>query len=69
MIFLIVGVDRDSLTSWHESVGARDVATARRIACSHARARGINPVVVAAVAPGQVVVAEPAPPSVSAHAA
>jgi hypothetical protein len=60
MIYLIIGVDRQSLAPWHENVGAADVAAAKGIACAHAQARGIRPVVAAAVGPNCVVVEDPA---------
>ena len=60
MIYLIIGVDHQSLAPWHENVGAADVAAARGIACAHAQARGIHPVVAAAVGPNCVVVEDPA---------
>ncbi|WCB94350.1 hypothetical protein DSM104299_03084 [Baekduia alba] len=56
MIYLIVGIDHDSLTPWHENVGARDATTAKGIAAAHARQRGIRPVVAAAVGPNCAVV-------------
>ena len=61
MIYLIVGVDHDSLAPWHENVGASDVTTAKGIASAHARKRGISPVVAAAVGPNCTVVPDPAP--------
>jgi hypothetical protein len=60
MIYLIVGVDHDTLMPWHENVGARDVTTAKDIACEHARRQGVSLVVAAAVGPNCTVVAEPA---------
>jgi hypothetical protein len=59
MIYLIVGVDHDSLAPWHENVGARDVTTAKGIASAHARQRGISPVVAAAVGLHSTVVDDP----------
>jgi hypothetical protein len=61
MIYLIVGVDTTSLAPWYENVGARDVTTAKAVACAHARGRGILPVVAAAVGPSCTVVEDPAP--------
>jgi hypothetical protein len=61
MMYLIVGVDHDSLAPWHENIGARDVTTAKGIASAHARERGISLVVAAAVGPNSAVVQDPAP--------
>jgi hypothetical protein len=61
MIYLIIGVDHDSLAPWHENVLARDVTTATDIAAAHARERGISPVVAAAVGPNCKLVDAPAP--------
>jgi hypothetical protein len=61
MIYLIVGVDQFSLAPWYENVGAADVVSAKRIACAHAEARGINLVVAAAIGPNSTVVPDPSP--------
>jgi hypothetical protein len=61
MIYLIIGVDHQSLVPWHENVGASDVAAAKGIACAHAQTRGLRPVVAAAVGPNCVVLDDPAP--------
>jgi hypothetical protein len=49
MNYLIVGVDQYSLAPWHESIEAGDIATARRTACAHAEAGGVNLVVAAVI--------------------
>jgi hypothetical protein len=60
MIYLIVGVDQYSLAPWHETIGAGDVTTAKRVACAHAQARGVNLVVAAAIGPDATVIPDPA---------
>jgi hypothetical protein len=61
MIYLIVGVDHDTLVPWYAHVGARDVTTAKGIACARAGRRGISLVVAAAIGPNCVVLEDPAP--------
>jgi hypothetical protein len=51
VIYLIVGLDRETLTPWHESIRAEDEAAATRIARSRAGASGIDLVVAAVIAP------------------
>jgi hypothetical protein len=51
VIYLIVGLDRDTLTPWQQSVRAADVAAAMRIAHSRAGAAGIDLVVAAVLGP------------------
>ena len=52
MTFLIVGVDRRSLTPWHRNVMARDVDTAAQLARARASAEGVALVVAAVIGPG-----------------
>ena len=51
MIYLVIGLDRHSLTPWHDNVRAGDAAAAEAIARSRARAAGVDLVVAAAIAP------------------
>jgi hypothetical protein len=51
VIYLVVGLDRDTMTPWHANVRARDSAAAEEIARARARALGIDLVVAAAIAP------------------
>ncbi len=51
VIYLVIGLDRDTLTPWHDNVRAGDAATAEQLARSRARAVGIDLVVAAAIAP------------------
>jgi hypothetical protein len=53
--YLIVGLDRKSLAPWHQNIRADDVATAERIAISHAAATGITLVVAAIIGPNSSV--------------
>jgi hypothetical protein len=51
MIFLVVGLDRNSLTPWYENVGAADTAAATQLALAHARKQGISLAVAAVIGP------------------
>jgi hypothetical protein len=51
VIYLVIGLDRNTLAPWRENVHASDAATAERIARSRAEAAGIELVVAAAIAP------------------
>ena len=51
VIYLIVGLDRNTFARWHENVMADDVSTATRIARGRAAAQGIQLVVAAAIEP------------------
>jgi hypothetical protein len=59
MIYLVVGVDRSTLASWHENVQADDAPAATSIALERADARGIDLVVAAVIGPNSNVVATP----------
>jgi hypothetical protein len=61
MIYLIVGVDHDSLAPWCENVGAKDATAAKGIATAHARKRGVDLVVAAVVGPNCTVLRDLAP--------
>ena len=58
MIYLIVGLDRQTLTPWHVNIGARDVPTAKRLARARARSHGINLEVAAVIGPNSDVLPE-----------
>jgi hypothetical protein len=60
VIYLVVGLDRNTLSPWHRNVRAGDVTTAKRIASARAEAHGISLVVAAVIGPYSSVVAEPA---------
>ena len=55
MTFLIVGVDRRSLTPWHRNVMAGDADTAAQLARAGASADGVALVVAAVIGPGGAV--------------
>lgn len=69
MTFLIVGVDRRSLTPWHRNVLAPEVGEATRLARVRAAAEGIALVVAAVIGPGGAVVATETPGDIVAAAA
>jgi hypothetical protein len=60
MIYLVVGVDRSTLASWHANVHADDANAAMSLAIDRAGERGVDLVVAAAIGPGTNVVAAPA---------
>ena len=51
MIYLVVGLDRNTMTPWHANVHAGDAVAAEEIARARARASGVDLVVAAAIAP------------------
>jgi hypothetical protein len=55
MTFLIVGVDRRSLTPWHRNVMARDADAATQLARARASADGVALVIAAVIGPGGAV--------------
>jgi len=55
MTFLIVGLDRKTLASWHRNVRERDAASAARTARTRAGADGVDLVVAAVIGPGSSV--------------
>ena len=55
MTYLIVGLDRATLTQWHGHVLARDAGTATRIAQARAAAHGIRLVIAAVIGPNSSV--------------
>jgi hypothetical protein len=68
MIYLIAGLDRTTLTRWHDHVMATDVTVATRIAQTRAAAQGLDLVVAAVVGPYSSLVSDGAgrPPVVPA---
>jgi len=58
MVYLIVGLDRDTLAPWHQHVAARSVTSANRVARARARSHGIDLVIAAVVGPGSDVIGE-----------
>jgi hypothetical protein len=51
VVYLVVGLDQDTLAPWHHNVLARDVMTAQRMAVARAKAQGINLAVAAVLGP------------------
>lgn len=51
MIFLIVGLDRETRARWHGNVQAEDAASAERIARARAARQGFALDVAAAIGP------------------
>jgi hypothetical protein len=51
MIYLIVGLDRHTLTPWHVNIRARDVTAAKQLAHSRACADGVDLAVAAVIGP------------------
>jgi hypothetical protein len=58
MIYLVVGLDRGTLTPWHVNIRARDVSAAKQLARSRACADGIDLAVAAVIGPAAEVVEE-----------
>ena len=56
MTYLIVGLDRNTLSRWHGHVLARDVGAATVIAQTRAAREGIKLVVAAVIGPNSSVV-------------
>lgn len=56
MIYLIVGLDRDTFARWHQNIQADDAVTAERIARARAARQGIALEVAAAIGPYSSVV-------------
>lgn len=51
MTYLIVGLDKHTLTPWRENIAAGDVTTAKQAALARASAQGIEVVVAAVIGP------------------
>jgi hypothetical protein len=69
MIYLVVGLDRATLTPWHENIHAVDATAAAHIGLGRAAVRGISPVLAAVVGPHSTVVPVRLPAGVAAHQA
>ena len=52
MIYLVAGLDRSTLSRWHDHVMARDASLAARIARGRAAGQGVDLVVAAVIGPG-----------------
>ncbi len=53
MIYLIVGLDRDTFARWHRNIQADDAATAESIARTRASREGMALEVAAAIGPSR----------------
>jgi hypothetical protein len=51
VIYLVVGLDQNTLAPWHANVQAVDVTTARRISRARAQTQGVALVVAAVIGP------------------
>jgi hypothetical protein len=51
VVYLIVGLDRDTLARWHGHVQADDATSAERIAQGRAARQGVTLAVAAAIGP------------------
>jgi hypothetical protein len=49
VIYLVIGLDKDTLTPWHAHIGARDVPSAETLARTRACRAGIDLIVAAVV--------------------
>jgi hypothetical protein len=49
--YLVVGLDKRTLTPWHQNVAARDIATAKRVAHARAATQGIDLAVAGVIGP------------------
>jgi hypothetical protein len=58
MVYLVVGIDRRTLSAWHGNVNGRDPTRARETARSRARAAGVDLVVAAVIEPHSTVVTD-----------
>ena len=60
MTYLIVGLDRSTLTPWQRHVRERDVAAATRAAVARAGADGIDLVIAGVIGPNESVATDAA---------
>jgi hypothetical protein len=60
MTYLIVGLDRQTLTPWHQHIQAGDPTVATRAALDRAQSRGVDLVVAAVIGPNSTIVSTPA---------
>jgi hypothetical protein len=57
--YLIVGLDRQTLSPWHANLSADDAETATRVAVGRAAGCGIDLVVAAVIGPNSSIVSIP----------
>jgi len=56
VIYLVVGLDQETLTPWYANVGARDADAAKQTARARACVAGVNLVVAAVIGPNSSLV-------------
>jgi hypothetical protein len=59
VIYLIVGLDRQTLAPWHQNIQADDATAATRVAVDRAQACGIDLVVAGVIGPNSSLVSIP----------
>jgi len=59
VIYLVVGLDRHTLASWHQNIRARDPRRAASVALGRARGAGVDLVVAAVIGSNSCVVFVP----------
>jgi hypothetical protein len=69
VIYLVVGIDRQTFAPWHENVCARDAVTARDLAVARADGRGIDLAVAAVIGSSSSIVSIPVERATSEKAA
>jgi hypothetical protein len=57
--YLIVGLDRQTLTPWHQNIRADDARIATRVALDRAQSRGVDLIVAAVIGPNSTIVSTP----------
>ncbi len=58
MIYLIVGLDRNTYARWHQNVCADEIVAAERIAQARAEAQGIDLVIAAVIGANSAVLSD-----------
>jgi hypothetical protein len=61
MVYLVAGLDRSTLSRWHDHVMARDASAAAQIARGRAAGQGVELVVAAVIGPYASVEADAVP--------
>lgn len=60
MIYLVVGLDQQTLAGWHRNIQANDVQTAARLARARAAEQGTRLAVAAVIGPNSNVLSDAA---------
>jgi len=69
VVYLVVGLDRNTLARWHDNVMAPDVTAATHIARARAAAQGVRLVVAATIGAYSAIVDDPAGSAAAARVA